>query len=335
MRAFVRFLPLVVVIATGGSAHALKQSAHRSISELACEDAGLPDSFCDRVGVAAYNVDRYEWSTPAAHAQMADGQSACDGANATLARVQSLGADVRVSLAQLAESPSAALAEHVASQLGRALHTVQDNCAHRGLPNAEHAWASMSDTCDSTNLSPDTRPDAFSCARDETEIIMDAFVAAVNDTGASTDDLSNAGTGWTHWPTRGDVCAFLASAGEWDGTDRHWNNAIMSPALRNQLTGAMLASGQPTANICAGGPDSLAPTDPAAPVNVAVGAPSCVSVSLYCVGKGDGEDAPPPWDDGADDQQLQPAGCAAGQRGGSGAVLMLAFAALIATRRRR
>lgn len=325
------------LLAASAPAHALKQSAHRSISWHACRDAGLPRAFCDRLGVAAYDVDRYEWNTPAAHAQAASGQSMCDGADATLARVRDLGSSVRDDLARLAAVPSADRAEQVAVNLGRALHTVQDNCAHRGLPNDQHAWDSMSDICVGTKLSPDTRPDALACARDETELIMDAFLTAMDDAGVDDRNLSDVPQGNMYWPEHEDVCDFLASANDWDGQDRHWNNQVMSPALRDQLTAAMTSAEPATVDVCADGGSALAAPDPDAPVDVAAGAPSCPGISIYCLGKADGADEPPPWDDGSTgDEDLQPAGCAAGGGNGAGAAaLLLALAGLVATRRRR
>ncbi len=337
MRALVPGLVVTsVLVAANAPAYALKQSAHQSISRQACDDAGLPAEFCERLGIAAYDVDRYEWDTPAAHAQMEPGQSVCDGANATLTRVRDLGISVRNDLALVATAPSADRAEQVAIELGRALHTVQDNCAHRGMPNPEHAWDSISDTCTGTKLSPDTRPDAFSCARDETEIIMDSFVAAMDEAGVHNGDLSKVNEGFTHWPTHGDVCDFLASATEWDGQDRGWNNEIMSPALRDQLTGAFASAEPPAIDACADGASALEAA-PAKPVDIATGVPSCPGIHLYCFGKADGADEPPPWDDGSTgEDDLQPAGCAAGSGSGAGAAaLMLLLVGLAATRRRR
>jgi len=336
MQALVKgVVATLVLVAASVPAHALKQSAHRSISRNACDDAGLPEEFCERVGVAAYNVDHYEWDTPAAHAQMSPGQSVCDGANATLARVRDLGSSVRHDLALVAAAPSADRAEQVAVHLGRALHTVQDNCAHHGIPNPEHAWDSLSDICAGTQISPDIRPGAASCARDETELVMDAFVAAMIDAGVDDQDLADVPYAFTHWPTHGEVCDFLASASEWDGQDRQWNNEIMEPAVRDQLTGAFTAANPATIDPCDEGSSVLAAPAPSARVDVANGPESCFSIKLYCLGKADGADEPPPWEDGTDDE-MQPAGCAAGGRSGAGAAaLMLALAGLVATRRRR
>ena len=119
MRPLAGTLTLVAALAAAGSAHALEQKVHRQVTEDACWDAGLPDEFCERLGVEAYDVDAYEWDDLTAHAQPFPGQSACDGANATLDRVEWLGADVHDLLHQLARSPSEGTSEQIAVQLGR------------------------------------------------------------------------------------------------------------------------------------------------------------------------------------------------------------------------
>ncbi|HEV7554807.1 MAG TPA: hypothetical protein VGO00_05080, partial [Kofleriaceae bacterium] len=161
-----KILVLASLVATPGSALALEQSDHQAISEDACTAAGLPEDFCERVGTEAYNVDHYEWSHPEAHAQIGVGAlgTACTAANAALDRVRVLGADIQTSLFTLYGSPSNDLATHIATQLGRALHTIQDDCAHKGMPNDQHAWASLLDTCTGSKTSPDLAPEALSCA---------------------------------------------------------------------------------------------------------------------------------------------------------------------------
>src|SRR5690349_8520413 len=142
-----RALLVATVLATPASAYALNQNVHEQISHDGCVAVGLPDEFCERVGTEAYNVDAYEWRDPSAHAQIPNTGNTCAAVNASLGRLQALGSDIRTSLARLAGAPSQAVATHIAMQLGRALHTIQDDCAHHGMPNAQHAWASRVDTC--------------------------------------------------------------------------------------------------------------------------------------------------------------------------------------------
>ena len=87
---------------------------------------------------------------------------------------------------------------------------------------------------------------------------------------------------------------------------------------------------------CADGASALEAA-PAKPVDIATGVPSCPGFHLYCFGKADGADEPPPWDDGSTgEDDLQPAGCAAGSGSGAGAAaLILLLVGLAATRRRR
>ena len=143
-------LVLAALVATPTSAFALDQSVHQEISQNACIAANLPKDFCERVATEAYNVDHYEWSRPEAHAQIADSGAsgtACTAANATLERERLLGIDIRASLVTLSRGQSKDLATHIATQLGRSLHTIQDDCAHHGMTNKQHAWASLTDSC--------------------------------------------------------------------------------------------------------------------------------------------------------------------------------------------
>src|SRR5439155_6515584 len=93
---------IFLLAASPTSAFALDQAVHQSISHDACVAAQLPQDFCERVGTEAYNVDSYEWSTPAAHAQIADDAiaSPCTAANLVLERERTLGSDIRTSLGQ-------------------------------------------------------------------------------------------------------------------------------------------------------------------------------------------------------------------------------------------
>jgi hypothetical protein len=330
---------ILFLVATPTSAFALDQSVHESISHDSCVSAGLPQDFCERVGTEAYNVDSYEWDTPEAHAQISDtgtNSTACNAANATLERARSLGSDIRASLVQLASGNSEDRRIHIATQLGRVLHTIQDDCAHKGMPNLQHAWASRMDTCTGSKTSPDAQPEAASCARTETAAVFAAFrteMATAGVSGSALDDLSE---GWTHWPTRDGVCKFLRSAEQWDGADHRWESTVVVPWLRNQLTQAITTDGNLVGDACAAGVD-LQIKSPSPLVNVSTKPPWCFKLQAFCIGKADAPDEPPPWDDSANDSNKQEsAGCAIGSRGSaSWMVVVLAGLALVTRRRRR
>src|SRR3569623_1408635 len=71
----------------------------------------------------------------------------------------------------------------IASSIGRALHTVQDDCAHHGMPNPQHAWFSLADYCEGTATNPDVQDSAISCARAETAAVMKVAADAIQSTG--------------------------------------------------------------------------------------------------------------------------------------------------------
>ena len=325
---------LVTLVCSGGAAHALNQSEHRTLSHDGCTAHGLPDRFCRQVGVEAYNVDHYEWDDPAAHGQMADGGTACDGANATMARELALGQEIRRRIENLAYSPSRAANDALARAIGRALHTVQDNCAHAGMPNVQHAWASMSDTCDGTSISPDVQPEAIDCARSATDTVMSTVVDTMSDWGIEKASLGQIDVGATHWPSYGDVCNFLGEAGTWNGGDRRWDNSIVDPALRSVLTWAISSDDAYAWDVCYDAPDGILITSDD-DVDVSSGPPRCIKISAFCLGKADdASDAPPPWE--ADDVAAAPAaaGCQASGAGG-GWTSCAALGVLLAARRRR
>lgn len=330
---------LLFLLATPSSAFALEQSAHQLISHDACIAAHLPQDFCERVGTEAYNVDSYEWSTPAAHSQMGEGafDTACAAANASLERERSLGTDIRNSLVQLSSSSSEDLRVHIATQLGRALHTIQDDCAHHGMPNDQHAWASRMDACTGSKTSPDLAPEAATCARTETAAIFAAFSQEMRTAGVAAAALDNLPEGWTHWPKRGEVCAFLKDAENWSGTDRRWENAVVVPWLRDQLTTAITESSRSLGDACAAGVH-IEVVVPSPHTNVSVKPPWCLKLRTFCIGKADGtmDDEAPPWDD-SPDAIVPPAdagGCSAGN-GSSSAMLLVLVGLALAARRRR
>ena len=326
---------LVILGWSAGAAHALNQAEHQQLAHDGCVAHGLPDRFCRQVGVEAYNVDHYEWDDPSAHAQMADDGTACDGANASMARELSLGQEIRRRIENLAYSPSRSENDALARAIGRALHTVQDNCAHAGMPNVQHAWASMSDTCDGTSISPDVQPEAIDCARSATDVVMGTVVDTMSDWGLEKSSLAQTDVGGTHWPSYGDVCSFLGEAGTWNGGDRHWDNSIVDPALRSVLTWAITSDNAYAWDVCYDAPDGIV-VSLANDVDVSGGPPSCVKISVFCLGKADGaSEAPPPWE--ADDvvDASTAGGCQASGGAGGGGLGFAAIAAMLAFRRRR
>jgi MYXO-CTERM domain-containing protein len=318
----------------GGAAHALNQAKHQQLSHDGCVDHGLPDRFCRQVGVEAYNVDHYEWDDPAAHGQMADGGTACDGANATMVRELSLGQEIRRHIENIAYRPSKAENDALARAIGRALHTAQDNCAHAGMPNVQHSWASMSDTCDGTSISPDVQPEAIDCARSATDEVMSTVVDTMSDWGLEKASLGQTDVGATHWPSYGDVCNFLGEAGGWDGGDRRWDNTIVDPALRSVLTWAISSDDAYAWDVCYNAPDGIL-VSWAGDVNVSSGPPSCIKISAFCLGKADegAADGPPPWE--TDDVPDAAGGCQVGGGAPGGWLGFAAIGALLAFRRRR
>jgi MYXO-CTERM domain-containing protein len=301
-----RIAPLLVLLGSlllPSTASALAQTQHKSISITACTAAGLPADFCDEVGAAAYNVDLYEWDLLAAHAQPEEGQSQCDAAYAVTSRVQSLAKELRTLLQTPGVTISAESLRSIALAFGRTLHTLQDNCAHSGMPNIEHAWFSLSDACLNTQSSPDLQPEATQCAEQETKVAFEAFVAAYQQASLFPGDFlmykESTDLAPNFWPPRGGVCDFLKGAGSWDGQDRRWNNAVVVPALESQLyTSLVVDPGAPPLDLCATNPDAIA-LEPAPPVDVSQKMGWCTSIQLYCSGKADGLDSKPPWETGA------------------------------------
>lgn len=333
-------VPFALLALAPLTASALEQPKHRALSRDACAAAGLPWDFCERVGTEAYNVDSYEWNDLSAHAQIdvGKGQTQCDGANAAAGRVRTIGGDLRNGIRAFAAGEKWATGTWLATQLGRALHTIQDNCAHRGVSNPHHAWLSLSDSCKGTKSSPDTRPEAVECAQRETADIVDAFAVAVSDVGVDLEDLDDGvSDGWGHWPTRGEVCEFLASGNGWNGVDDHWDNGVAVPALRDHFAAGVFGASIST-DVCNGDPNALAaPADPA--INTSQGQTFCFKISAYCVGKIDGVDEAPPWEDpeqAAIDNEGTPPdqACSVGQTRPPAAWSLLLLVAGIVRRRR-
>jgi hypothetical protein len=345
-------LPLILAsLVSASTAHALNQSKHYDVTVQSCAAAGLPKAFCQRVGVEVYNVDANEFNDLSAHSQVPVGSTACDAANMSLWRVFWFGQQLRAVTISAGYSASQAKHNEMAQHLGRALHTVQDNCAHSGMPNPQHAWHSLSDTCRGTTESPDVQTPAFSCARGETDAVFAAFIDVLHDNGGSFAQLNNiTGEDDKHWPGYGDVCDFLGSAGDWGGDDGRWDNHVMRPALTSRLVGALEgASTAQFARVCTGAGDGVVPLYSDAERDTSGGAQSCLKIHAFCLGKADAGEVPqaPPWETDATTQtETTPAAMSAGVTGGcdvggggdapisAGALFGCALALLVARRRR-
>ncbi len=339
-------LTLGVLLGSTGAAFALKPGAHADIASASCRAAGLGKSMCTRIATEDYDVDSREWDDLRAHAQIDDGQTACEAADAAADRMWSLGTELRTALARAAASPSNTTAGAVDALIGRALHTIQDNCAHDGMPNPQHAWLSLGDFCNGTDTSPDVQDDAIACAKVETDALMKIVARSVSDArlGAALDSSScppaqntsgNHNNGGPPAVCQGrflpgpfDACDFLGRAKDWDGIDRRWNGARVAPALRNAFA-AGLAGDRSIAPICGGDERVLSPAVSDPIVDVSVGAPSCGKASLFCLGKAD--DSENPFAD--DPAALEDGGCSTGS--GSTGGFAIALALLAVTRRRR
>src|SRR5437660_1463747 len=116
--------PLALLLMSS-SAWALKPGKHRDLAQTACYDARLPAAFCDRMGKQVFETDYLEWTDLSAHAQRERGQDRCTAADLAIARLDRLGR------ALVADAHARAF-EQAAIDLGRALHTLQDECAHHG-----------------------------------------------------------------------------------------------------------------------------------------------------------------------------------------------------------
>jgi uncharacterized protein (TIGR03382 family) len=338
----IQVMAVGLVVAATSTAHALKPAVHADVTTTSCRAAGLGRNLCARIATEDYNTDAHEWTDLRAHAQIDDGQTACTAADATAQRMFGLGADLRAALAGVASGVSEDRVTKVDALLGRALHTIQDDCAHHGMPNPQHAWFSLGDYCDGTETSPDLDPAALACAKTETAAVMTEVAAAIRNAGIATrlDGYScpEVSTNGDHGgstqtvcdqralPGPFDACEFLGEAKTWDGIDRTWNNAIVAPALRGAFSAGLAGAHEPAA-ICGGNEARIANPVSKPIVEIAQGAPHCAKASLFCLGKADDTDNP-----FADDPvSTDDVGCNAG--GGSG--LGLALLVLVRTSRRR
>jgi len=226
MRTRLLVLPLLLA---SSPAWALKPGKHRELAEAACAAQQLPSAFCERMGQQVFETDYKEWTTPSAHAQRKLGQDRCEAADDASIRVRGLARD-------LVADAHAGKFEAAAIELGRAVHTLQDECAHHGMTNEEHAFYSMEDTC-GDGVSPDTTPEALSCAEARTNDVMASVGAALADVKWSgveymcRDGNDQDTCQLASLPSPFQACDFLALHKDWDGADSRWNGDVVGPAL--------------------------------------------------------------------------------------------------------
>ena len=350
-RGAVRSAIVLIAVATG-PAYALKPGAHADITFGACTATGLPRDFCTRTATEDYDTDSREWDTLSSHAQIDSHETACTAADRAATRVWQLAGDFRAALAAVHGAGGRDNVGATASALGRLLHTVQDNCAHHGMPNPQHAWFSISDFCDGTELSPDIQDDALACARTESAAIMTAAAAAIRASGSnvvgwldaeSCPPSPSANNGHASsgpppvcqgrfLPGPIDACSFLSEAQDWDGIDRTWKNPVVVAALRKAFDAGASGKAAPSA-LCAGNETVLSPAVSAPMLDVSAGPTSCVRAKIFCLGKADASDNP--FADDAPASATDAGGCSASGDRGSLAGLALVGGALARRRRKR
>jgi hypothetical protein len=336
-----------LVVGASAPAFALKPAAHADVTQRSCQAAGLPKDACTRIATEDYDTDEREWDDLRAHAQIEDNETACAAADRTASRMWSLGAELRTRLAAFARSGSYDDAGAVDAAIGRALHTAQDDCAHHGMPNPQHAWSSLHDFCDGTATNPDVQSDAIACARTESDAILKTAATAIRNAGLtsrlgalSCPDASGGGRGGAdtpvcqgRWlPTPFEACAFLGRANDWDGIDRTWSNAVVAPALRSAFAAGVTGALAPAAGaICHGDERVLSNATSRPMADVSGGTPSCLKAHVLCLGKADdGGDVENPFAD--DPVDADAGGCAA--TGGAGLGMLIPLTAFVRRRRR-
>jgi hypothetical protein len=311
-------LPFLTLLAAE-PAWALQPSKHRQLAEAACIDVGLPTPFCRRMGKEAFETDYKEWEDLTAHAQRHLGQARCEAADGAVTRVDQLSRAV-VAYANAGDHDNAAIA------LGRALHTMQDECAHQGMTNEEHSFYSLTQACGHDDVSPDTKPEAIACADRRTREALAAVATAL--AGTNWDnvtfvcrDLSNNDACFENiLPGPWTACEFLEMHEDWDGADSRWDGAVVGSALIAAFRAGL--AGEPASrSACRGDAKAIDPPMPHAPVtDLRVG---CDLIDVVCLGK---------TDEGGEEEEPRDAGCSTGKS--TGAAMLLALMLAIPLRRR-
>jgi hypothetical protein len=305
-----------------GTAHALPEQSHYDVTNESCRGLAFPAAYCTRLATEAYNVDVREFYDVTAHAQSDGNRTTCAAAHWVAARLSGLAFNVRRSLLEY-ELDDAAVS------LGRALHTVQDNCAHHGMSNPEHAWYSLSDTCDDTTLSPDLDPLAVACAQAETASILAGFELQLGDFAIGVAELAAVSQISKENAGRAEKCDFLVEAASWDGKHTGWNRDLARAPLQRAFLSSLWGD-TPSTEVCDSTPEAFGDA-PRPDVDVSGGTPSCLKVHLYCLGKADSLES--------EDPTTAPAASGCSTAGGASsaglALLGLALAMVLAPRSRR
>lgn len=318
-------LPVVALVLAPAPAAALKPGKHRSIAEASCKNVHLPRAFCRRMGKAVYETDYREWTALSAHAQTERGQDRCEAADAATSRVDRLARSV-VAAAAAGDLETAAV------DLGRALHTIQDECAHHGMTNEQHAYLSLEQTCGDEDVSPDVQPEALACATARTAAVMRLVAPALAGTrwtnvdALCTDPFAERDTdtcATAVLPTPFMACDFLSQYDAWDGTDSTWDGTAVGPALVDAFA-AGLRGTPASSSVCGGVPTAI---DPEAHPTRSVGDPTCGLIDIGCLGKVDADADVDPYG-----EERRTGGCATG---GSASWLVALVIALGTIRRRR
>lgn len=269
---------------TDGSESELKTDDHRAITNEYCVRAGFHDAFCARVASEAFITDRIEWDHPWAHGMPRPGQGHCDAAAEVQQHLTRHGRQIRSIVAR--PSLGRRDLEELAQALGRALHALQDNCAHEGMTNPQHSWYSVRGFCSMSGEDPDTAPAALECAATETRLafraMKEVFRAAGKDPASlwQAPDMAAPNPGLDH------VCQFLGEWSQFDGKDSRWDIGVTAPKLRETLTTAIL-TGDATPPLCeglaapAGGGSPIAVKRPRPPVT-RVSDPTCLPIKVLC-----------------------------------------------------
>jgi hypothetical protein len=319
----------LLVLAASSNAWALKPQKHRDLAEASCKRAGLNRTFCERMGKAAYETDAHEWDDLSAHAQTPHGGDRCSAAQASADRLDTLGR-------QLVAEAHAGDLENAAVDLGRAIHTLQDECAHHGMTNEQHSYFSLEQTCGDQDVSPDIQPDAIACAAARTDAVFAAVAPALAGTDWYTasslcepqfeSDHNNTEDACLQavLPTPWEACDFLALHDQWDGIDSTWNSSVVGPALIAAFFNGL--HDQPYTHAVCASSHAIDPIAPAAPVTQAI--ESCTLTDIGCFGKVDG--AVDPNVDPYGDPVETPAGGGC-DGGGGGAGWLAALLALYLT----
>jgi hypothetical protein len=332
-----------MVVVVSAPAYALKPKVHADVTQQSCQRAGLAKDTCTRIATEDYDTDNREWDDLRAHAQIDDGETACTAADGAAARMWNLGAELHTTLATFARTGTYDDAGAVDAVIGRALHTVQDGCAHEGMPNPQHAWFSLADFCEGTATNPDVQPEAITCARAESDAILAIVATELRSSGVASQlgthscppapetdhgGQTTAVCEGRFLPSPFEACDFLGRAADWDGVDRTWNAAVVAPALRAAYADGVAGRAAPS-SMCHGDERVLSSATSRPTVDVTRGTPSCVSAKLFCLGKAD--DAENPFAD--DPEPSEAGGCAVGGDTGLGTLAALALA--LGSRRRR